>query len=69
MTKLLDQLDKKPFQAYTIQHGIERVRVQIPLKSASVFEAEFQALQQKSAPMKALLKLVEDCGGQIRKTK
>ncbi len=69
MSKLLDQLDKKPFQAYTIQHGIERVRIQIPLEQTKVFEDKFAALSSTSASLSTLLELVAACNGKTRKVK
>ncbi len=69
MSKLLNQLDKKPFQAYTIQHGIERVRIQIPLEQTKVFEDKFAVLSSTSASLSTLLELVAACNGKTRKVK
>ena len=67
---LIGSLDKKPYQAYTIEHGIERIHVQIPLKEARAFETAFAEATADGNDSKAsLLQIVESHGGSIRKTK
>lgn len=68
MKSLLNELDatagKTAYQSYTIQHGIERIKVLVPLKNVQVFEAEFNATTDKSK--NALLEVVTRHSGKIR---
>ena len=67
---LIGSLDKKPYQAYTIEHGIERIHVQIPLKEARAFETAFAESTAEGIDSKsALLDIVQAFGGSIRKMK
>lgn len=68
MSKLLNSLDKKPFQCYTIEHGIERIKIQIPLKEALNFENGFADFIKEGLSSKSeLMDLVNRHGGYIRK--
>ena len=70
MTSLLNNINKKPFQAFTIEHGIERIKIQIPLKEVRAFEKTFaMALAEGIVSKTELLRIVQACGGSIRKTK
>jgi hypothetical protein len=70
MTSLLNMLDKKPFQAFTIEHGIERIKIKIPLKEVRTFEKTFALAIAEGADTKnELLQLVHACGGSVRETK
>jgi len=68
VTKLLNQVaagkTKTAFQTYTIQHGIERIPVQVPLAEAAAFEQKFAALADKSKAN--LLELLQSVGGKVR---
>jgi len=66
MSKLLPGLDanKKPFQTYTIQHGIEHITILVPLKEVAVFESRFAALATKQKS--TILALVESVGGKMK---
>lgn len=65
---LLENVDKKPYQAYTIEHGIERIQIRIPLKEVRAFEAAFAESTSNGDDHKdTLLALVEAYGGSIRK--
>ena len=64
MGKLLSTFDqpvKKPFQLYTIEHGIERLSVKVPLNSASVFEQQANGLKSKAR----IIELVKSLGGKV----
>ena len=65
---LLTNIEKKPFQAYTVQHGIERIQIQIPLQNAKEFEAKFAAALDEGKDSKAdLLRIMSEQNGSIRK--
>ena len=68
MKPLLNELDanagKTAYQSYTIKHGIERIKVLIPFKSASLFEEEFNAVTDKTKA--ALLAVVARHAGKTR---
>lgn len=68
MSSLLTQVnrgDKKTaYQTYTIQHGIESIKIQVPLTNAKVFEAQFAAFKTKQK--NDILQLVEQVGGKVR---
>lgn len=66
---LLGNIDKKPYQAYTIEHGIERIQVKIPLKEASAFEAAFAAALCADISKTRLMAIVEEHGGSVRTQK
>lgn len=64
MTKLLNQLGAAPktaLQTYTIEHGIERIKVAVPLKEVKLFEERFARLENRSKA--AVLELVDSHGG------
>lgn len=64
---LLNNLDKKPYQAYRIEHGIEVIRVSIPLQEAARFEQEFAEAQAAGKNKAGLMAVVTRCAGRIRK--
>lgn len=67
MTKLLTSLDKKPFQCYTLEHGIEKIKIQVPLKEALNFENAFSKfLKEETTSKTELLALVNRHDGFIR---
>lgn len=66
MTRLLTNLEKKPYQAYTIEHGMERISIQIPLKEARGFEAAFAEAAKNGASKDELLKVMNSFGGNLR---
>lgn len=62
----MTMLDKMPYQAYTIEHGIERIKIQIPLKNVPSFEQEFStALTEGVDTKESLLKIVSAHNGSI----
>jgi hypothetical protein len=63
---LLNNLGKKPYQAYRIEHGIEVIRVQIPLKEARNFETEFADAQTAGKNKESLMAIVARHGGTVR---
>lgn len=68
MMKFLERLDKlqgkQPYQRFTVKHGIETFEVLIPLKSASVFEQDFNQLADKSKSR--IVELVQQHCGKVR---
>lgn len=68
MKSLLNDLQtnagKTAYQSYTIQHGIEKMTVLVPLKQAKVFEQEFAASTVKTKD--ALLEIVTRHSGKIK---
>ena len=70
MNKLITQVvagekpQKTAYQSYTINHGIEKIAVLIPLSGAAVFEQNFVQLKDKSK--RALLELVKSAGGKMK---
>lgn len=68
MKSLLNDLEanagKTAYQSYTIQHGIEKIAVLVPLKQAKVFEQDFAATKDKSK--EALLEVVTRHSGKIK---
>lgn len=65
MGKLLSSFDqpaKKPFQLYTIEHGIERLSVKVPLKEAASFEKQFVQSDKSKA---TITELLASLGGSI----
>ncbi len=67
MSKLLNDLStgaKAAFQSYTLEHGIERLQVMVPLKQAPTFEKRFSELNTKSKA--AVMQLIESCGGKVK---
>lgn len=66
MSKLLQDLEKPKtvaLQSYTVEHGIEKFRIAVPLSEASMFEEKFQNLQTKTKA--AITELVKASGGRI----
>jgi len=58
-------LEKKvPYQTYTLKHGIETLKVLVPLKAVPIFEQEFKEQGDKSKP--AIMQLVEKHGGRVK---
>ena len=71
MSKLLDQVSRgdtrTAYQTYTIQHGIESIKIQVPVSSVKVFEEQFSAFKTKDKSV--ILHLVDQVGGKVRGTK
>lgn len=58
-------LEKKvPYQTYTLKHGIESIKILVPLKAAQVFEEEFKGLTDRSKS--AITLLVEKHNGKVK---
>lgn len=58
MGKLLNDLSagvKKPFQTYTLEHGIERISIKIPLAEVEGFEAAFSKAKKDKPSIMQLL--------------
>lgn len=65
---LLQNIDKKPFQAYTIEHGIERIFVKVPLKESKSFETEFaEALSAGKDSKENIMAIVNKHNGSLHK--
>lgn len=68
MKSLLTDLDtyagKTAYQTYTMQHGIEKLTILIPLKNSAVFENEFAAISDKSKS--SLLEVVARHAGKVK---
>lgn len=64
--KLLSDLNagKQAYQLYTITHGIESIRVQIPIREARKFETAFNAVRTDDRSV--LLNIVTEHGGKVR---
>lgn len=66
--KLISQLEqvqgKKPYQSYSLQHGIETMTVLVPLAEASSFEQQFNQLKDRSKT--SITALVESLQGKVR---
>jgi hypothetical protein len=69
MSTLLNELSrptKQAYQSYTLEHGIERIAVQVPLGEASLFEANFnQALKDGATDKSRLLDILKQLGASI----
>ena len=52
------------YQTYIMQHGIEKISILVPLKKASIFEAEFLASEDKSKSV--LLGIIARHSGKIK---
>lgn len=48
MSQINEPVTRKPFQQYTVSHGIEHFEVLIPLHNCKVFEEDFSKLDQPS---------------------
>ena len=66
MTKLLPNLEKVAYQAYTIKHGIESIKIQVPLEHAKAFEKEFNKAVAAGESKDELLRIMNKHGGNIR---
>jgi hypothetical protein len=69
MTKLLSVLDAPgngptAYQVYTLQHGIERLEIRVPIKNTQAFEQQFAHIKDKKKT--TILSLVESVGGKIK---
>ena len=68
MKSLLTDLDaisgKTAYQSYTLQHGIEKLTVLVPLKNAKQFEEEFAMTATSKA---TLLEVVARHSGKIKR--
>jgi hypothetical protein len=68
MSSLLNQIQniegKKAYQTYTVQHGIEHLRVLVPVKQVQIFETAFKELKDKQKS--TILQLVEQVGGKVK---
>ena len=64
MATLLSDLEqaKKPFQVYTLEHGIERLTLLLPLKEAASFEQEFEKSDRSK---ETILELVVRHSGRV----
>lgn len=64
---ILNNIEKKPYQRYTIKHGIEEIQIQIPLRNVQVFEADFAAAVKSGVDDKdSFIRLMNSYGGNIR---
>lgn len=69
MSKLLDKVTsgKVPFQAYMIEHGIERIRIQIPLANAQKFETAIrEAVESGMNSKDGIIKIMIAHKGKVR---
>jgi len=64
IVSLDDAVGKTAYQVYTIEHGIERIAVQVPLRNAREFEADFGTAG--TTDRAAILKMVAEHGGKVR---
>jgi hypothetical protein len=68
MKSLLSGIDsvaeKIAYQTYTVKHGIEELKVLVPLKNAKMFEADFHANTDHSKT--ALLEIISSHSGKVR---
>lgn len=68
--KLLDNIEKRPYQGYTIEHGIERIHIKVPLSNAREFETAIAEAIADGTPSRAvLLDIVAAHDGTQRQTK
>lgn len=70
MSKLMSDVSsgKVAYQAYTIEHGIERIMLKVPLQESKAFEREFhEALESGKSGKAALMKIATKHGGSLRK--
>ncbi len=69
MSKLMTDVSsgKVAYQAYTIEHGIERIMLKVPLQESKAFEREFhEALEDGKTTKAALMKIAKKHGGSLR---
>lgn len=68
MMNLLNQLQqiegKQAYRAYTVQHGIEMIKVLVPVVESVAFEQSFSNLQDRKK--ESILHLVESMGGKVK---
>jgi hypothetical protein len=68
MSRLLTQIatskPKVAFQAYTLQHGIEKLSIVVPLAAAATFEQRFNALTDRSKS--SIISLIESVNGKVK---
>ena len=64
MNDLNANADKLAFQTYEMQHGIEKLKIMVPLKNAKMFESDFANLSHKSKD--ALMELLVHHSGKMR---
>lgn len=69
MTSLLNNIGKLPYQEYTIEHGVERIKIRVPLKEARSFEIAFDAAVSKNVSKEGLLNVLANHGGSVRTQK
>ena len=69
MTSLLNNIGKLPYQEYTIEHGVERIKIRVPLKEARNFEAAFAEAVSNDDSKEGLLKVLANHGGTVRTQK
>lgn len=55
--------DKTAYQSYTLQHGIEKMAVLVPLRNAKVFEEAFAKADRSKS---ALLDVIAQHSGKIK---
>lgn len=70
MSNLLNDLSsgKTAYQAFTIEHGIEKILVKVPLKNSQAFDQELtHALFDGDVSKAAILQILESHGGSLRK--
>lgn len=64
MSTLLSALaepQKKPFQLYIVEHGIERLTVKIPLHQVAAFEKSASGIKDKQS----IMSIVAGLGGKV----
>jgi hypothetical protein len=68
MSSFINQLEaiqgKQAYQTYTIQHGIEQLKVLVPVKTVKTFEEQFSKLKDKQKA--SIVTLVEAVGGKVK---
>jgi DNA-directed RNA polymerase subunit L len=70
MSKLMADVSsgKVAYQAYTIEHGIEQLKIRVPLQETKAFERELnEALEAGKTSKKNVMGIVEAHGGSLRK--
>ena len=72
MTKLINDVvdGKKAWQAFTIEHGIEKIKIQVPLENAKEFaQAFYRSINKGETDKATLFKIMNSYGGNIRHDK
>lgn len=70
MSKLMNDITagKVAYQAYTIEHGIEKITIRVPLKESKAFERDFnEAIESGVTAKNQLMKIATRHGGSLRK--